>query len=107
MRRILTVNIMILLIFASVSYWMEEGEKLKDTMASAETIQAEVSEPEVEKKYIKGVDFQVSCLALSESYEYDRDTYGTDHISAGSICWPGQRHIPEEAFQMTGKCAAC
>ena len=58
---------------------MEEGEKLKDTMASAETIQAEVSEPEVEKKYIKGVDFQVSCLALSESYEYDRDTYGTDH----------------------------
>ena len=79
MRRILTVNIMILLIFASASYWMEEGEKLKDTMASAETIQAEVSEPEVEKKYIKGVDFQVSCLALSESYEYDRDTYGTDH----------------------------
>ena len=53
MRRILTVNIMILLIFASASYWMEEGEKLKDTMASAETIQAEVSEPEVEKKYIK------------------------------------------------------
>lgn len=78
MRRILTVNIMILLIFASASYWMEEGEKLKDTMASAETIQAEVSEPEVEKKYIKGVDFQVSCLALSESYEYDRDTYGTE-----------------------------
>lgn len=31
MRRILTVNIMILLIFASASYWMEEGEKLKDT----------------------------------------------------------------------------
>ncbi len=44
---------MILLIFASASYWMEEGEKLKDTMASAETIQAEVSEPEVEKKYIE------------------------------------------------------
>ena len=79
MRRILTVNIMILLIFASVSYWMEEGEKLKDTMASAETVQAEVSEPEEKKKYIKWVDFQVSCLALSESYEYDRDTYGTDH----------------------------
>ena len=44
---------MILLIFASVSYWMEEGEKLKDTMASAETVQAEVSEPEEKKKYIK------------------------------------------------------
>ena len=56
MRRILTVNIMILLIFASVSYWMEEGEKLKDTMASAETVQAEVSEPEEKKKYIKWVE---------------------------------------------------
>lgn len=107
MRRILTVNIMILLIFASASYWMEEGEKLKDTMASAETIQAEVSEPEVEKKYIKGVDFQVSCLALSESYEYDRDTYGTDHHISWSICWPDSGTYRRKLFRMIGKCAAC
>ena len=34
------------------------------------------------KDYIKWVDFTVSKFALTESYEYDRDTYGTDrHIS--------------------------
>ena len=94
MRRILTVNIMILLIFASVSYWMEEGEKLKDTMASAETVQAEVSEPEEKKKYIKWVDFQVSCLCCFRAMNMTGIRMGRTIISDGQICWPGQRHIP-------------
>ena len=74
MRRILTVNILILLMFFAVSYWLDEGEKLQQTMASAEGSE--------EQSYINWVDFQVSKLALSESYEYDRDMYGTEqHIS--------------------------
>ena len=40
------------------------------------------SEENTTKDYIKWVDFTVSKFALTESYEYDRDTYGTDrHIS--------------------------
>ena len=40
------------------------------------------SEENATKDYIKWVDFTVSKFALTESYEYDRDTYGTDrHIS--------------------------
>ena len=103
MRRILTVNIMILLIFASASYWMEEGEKLKETMASAETVQVEVSEPEVEKKYI----FRCPVWRFRRAMNMTGIRMGRTIISAGSICWPGQRHIPEETFQMIGKCAAC
>ena len=75
MRRILFVNILILLVFGSMTYWSAEKEKLEAAVASGEPAQEE------NKDYIKWVDFGVSKFALSEAYEYDRDTYGTDsHI---------------------------
>lgn len=77
MRRILFVNILILLVFGSVSYWSAEKEKLEAAIASGEPAQEE------DKDFIKWVDFDVSKFALSEAYEYDRDTYGTD----GHIGW--------------------
>ncbi|MBR5509685.1 MAG: M23 family metallopeptidase [Lachnospiraceae bacterium] len=81
LRRILFVNFMILTVFASVSYWTEEKEKLELTMAEPMKIKQNATE-EVKADYIKWVDFGVSKFALSEAYEYDRDTYGTDyHIS--------------------------
>ena len=39
----------------------------------------EIEEP---KEYIKWVDFGVSKFAMTEAYEYDKDTYGTElHLS--------------------------
>ncbi len=111
LKRILAVNILILLVFAGISYWSEEKEKLEITMAeNTEEAPAEAAEkstqspadtediPETQnpddgsrtsiqqeengKDYIRWVDFKVSKFAMSEAYEYDRDTYGTDeHIS--------------------------
>lgn len=93
MKRILFVNILILLVFASVSYWAEEKEALEaavaeDTQSVKENGQEiqktrEKSQPEQEagKDFIRWVDFGVSKFAMTEAYEYDRDTYGTDvHI---------------------------
>ncbi len=93
MKRILFVNILILLVFASVSYWAEEKEALEaavaeDTQSVKENGQEvqktrEKSQPEQEagEDFIRWVDFGVSKFALTEAYEYDRDTYGTDvHI---------------------------
>lgn len=95
MRRILFVNILILLVFASVSYWSGEKEKLAAAMAAKEQ-EAPVKESPKETRtqdqeretdsssedYIHWVDFGVSKFAMSQAYEYDRDTYGTDvHIS--------------------------
>lgn len=51
--------------------------------AAAVSAKAEAGKKEEEKKedYIKWVDFGVSKFALTEAYEYDRDTYGTEaHI---------------------------
>ncbi len=90
MRRILFVNLMILLLFASVSYWTGKKEKLKAAVAGggadvlAQRAAGEEAEEEKEegKDYIHWVDFQVSKFAMSEAYEYDRDSYGTKaHIS--------------------------
>lgn len=81
MRRILFVNILILLVFASVSYWTEEKRKIEAAMAASGTGEPEKKEEEKEEDYIKWVDFGVSKFAMTEAYEYDRDTYGTDvHI---------------------------
>lgn len=63
------------------------------------------SEENTTKDYIKWVDFTVSKFALTESYEYDRDTYGTDRLTAGSICLHGQRHTQVESLEMTGRSA--
>ena len=92
LKRILFVNLMILLIFAGASYWMEVGHSLQETAAGSRsqsgseyriTVMGQETENEAdqEEDYIRWVDFQVSEFALSEAYEYDRDTYGTDaHI---------------------------
>lgn len=111
MKRILFVNILILLVFAGISYWTQEKEKLEITMAeraqaaSAAGTEEETPQPagttdnpaeqnpqaenptdaqqeETKKDFIRWVDFGVSKFAMTEAYEYDRDTYGTDaHIS--------------------------
>lgn len=111
MKRILFVNILILLVFAGVSYWSEEKEKLETAMAekaqeaAAAGEQEEMQKPsdmeenpetknpetenqtgpqqeETQKDFIRWVDFGVSKFAMTEAYEYDRDTYGTEaHIS--------------------------
>ncbi len=97
--------------FAGISYWAQEKEKLELTMAeraqaaSAAGTEEETPQPagttdnpaeqnpqaenqtdaqqeETKKDFIRWVDFGVSKFAMTEAYEYDRDTYGTDaHIS--------------------------
>ncbi|MCD8098089.1 MAG: M23 family metallopeptidase [Lachnospiraceae bacterium] len=98
MRRILLINLLILSVFASVSYWTAQKEKLEAAMGSGmetvpeggEEFSAAESDTEDDREevreeaddFIKWVDFDVSKFALTEAYEYDRDTYGTsDHIS--------------------------
>ena len=87
MKKILFVNLMILLIFAGASYWTEVGRGMQKTAAQAvpetqeersENTDEEEDTEEKEEDYIHWVDFQVSEFAMSEAYEYDRDTYGTD-----------------------------
>lgn len=78
MKHVLFINILILLMLASISYW--SGEKLKLEAAMSQNV-VEKKEDET-KDYIHWVDFGVSKFALEEAYEYDRDTYGTaEHIS--------------------------
>lgn len=96
MRRILLVNICILLVFASISYWSIQKDNIEAAMAEStaekkeSTQQTEESKPKEEEKkeieepkeYIKWVDFGVSKFAMTEAYEYDKDTYGTElHLS--------------------------
>lgn len=96
MRRILLVNICILLVFASISYWSTQKNHIEAAMAESteekkeSTQQTEESKPKEEEKkeieepkeYIKWVDFGVSKFAMTEAYEYDKDTYGTElHLS--------------------------
>ena len=107
MRRILVVNILILLVFAGVFYWADEKKKVEtamaekgleniparpagsesvqegeDTKSTEETKEEGGTEKEAaEDDYIHWVDFGVSKFALTQAYEYDRDTYGTEaHI---------------------------
>lgn len=111
MKRVIFVNILILLTFAGISYWSEEKERLRETLSERakeqevltdsareqekgtqeEEEEAQMDPKEEEKPaeaeepkkdYIKWVDFGVSKFALAEAYEYDRDSYGTKaHIS--------------------------
>lgn len=96
MKRVLFVNLIILLFFAGMSYWTEKKEKLETAaeekrlesgppavLSQEQTGGKETEEKETTKKdYIHWVDFQVSKFAMSEAYEYDRDSYGTKaHIS--------------------------
>ena len=96
MRRILLVNICILLVFASISYGSIQKDHIEAAMAEStaekkeSTQQTEESKPKEEEKkeieepkeYIKWVDFGVSKFAMTEAYEYDKDTYGTElHLS--------------------------
>ena len=97
MRKVIITNLLILAVFGSTCFWSVKKDRLT---ASVDKILAEQTEGEEEilvltssdlvkkndqnttKDYIKWVDFTVSKFALAESYEYDRDTYGTDrHIS--------------------------
>jgi len=81
LKRVLFVNLMILLVFASISYWSGEKEKLEFTMAN-KAQEDSSKEEEKDEDYIHWVDFQVSKFALSEAYEYDVESYGTkSHIS--------------------------
>lgn len=95
MKRILFVNVLILLMFAGISYWSEEKHQIEAAMAERgdagtitagrpETTENESKETEesTADDYIRWVDFSASKFAMAEAYEYDRDTYGTDvHIS--------------------------
>ena len=57
-----------------------ENDQTKGTQTNENADEA--NEENTTKDYIKWVDFTVSKFALTESYEYDRDTYGTEkHIS--------------------------
>lgn len=103
LKRVILVNILILLVFASISYWTEEKERLEDAMAElawapdgAETAETGSGDTDTDSKavretvdesgevmedYIHWVDFKVSKFALSEAYEYDVGSYGTEqHI---------------------------
>ena len=93
MNRILFVNVLILLVFAGVFYWSDEKRKVESAMAEGEVLPEtdvetagstsvqEDRKEEQKEDYIHWVDFGVSKFALSEAYEYDRDTYGTkEHI---------------------------
>ncbi len=73
MRRVILGNLLILLVFASVSYWTGEKEKLETVMA-----ETAAEKEDSQEDYIHWVDFKVSKFALSEAYEYDISTYGTD-----------------------------
>ena len=99
MRRILLVNILILLVFASMSYWSIQKDRLEAAMAENTTeepkeapeeektldqteeksTEEEPKETEKTKDYIKWVDFKVSKFAMIQAYEHDRDTYGTEY----------------------------
>lgn len=96
MRHILLVNICILLVFASISYWSAQKDNIEAAMAENTTEKKEIprqteeseqkeedkEETEEPKEYIKWVDFGVSKFAMTEAYEYDKDTYGTElHLS--------------------------
>ena len=90
-----------ILVLTSSNLAKKNGQ-IEETQMSENADKA--SEENTTKDYIKWVDFTVSKFALTESYEYDRDTYGTDrHIR--SICWHGQRHTQVESLEMTGRSA--
>ena len=77
MKRVLLVNLGILAVFAGSCFWLQTGRALQETAAEGRPNTQE----HVQEEYIRWVDFQVSEFAMSEAYEYDRDTYGTDaHI---------------------------
>lgn len=98
MKRILFVNVLILMVFAGVSFWGGEKEKLETAVAQKrqEEENAETTEPgdteekedvqeeetgkggEEKKDFIRWVDFGVSKFAMEEAYEYDTATYGSD-----------------------------
>ena len=54
----------------------EENDQTRGTQTNENADEA--NEENTTKDYIKWVDFTVSKFALTESYEYDQDTYGTD-----------------------------
>ncbi|MCI8311293.1 MAG: M23 family metallopeptidase [Lachnospiraceae bacterium] len=59
-------------------------EKKESTQKTEESKPKEEEKKEIEepKEYIKWVDFGVSKFAMTEAYEYDKDTYGTElHLS--------------------------
>jgi len=95
LKHIIFVNVLILLVFASVSYWTEEKKQLETAMSAyiqehAEAEEAEKAEAQKkaqedtegedtkQEDYIHWVDFNVSKFALSEAYEYDTGSYGTE-----------------------------
>lgn len=55
---------------------------------SDSVLMEENAEEETGKDYIKWVDFNVSCEALSQAYETDVDTYRRIITLTGFPCWP-------------------
>ena len=111
MKKILFVNLMILLIFAGASYWTEVGRGMQKTAAQAvletqeersENTDEEEDTEEKEEDYIRWVDFQVSEFAMSEAYEYDRDTVRT-RMWDGWTFWHGPRRIQAAISMTTGR----
>ncbi len=54
------------------------SERAEDASSAAVVAEEEEEEEEAEQEYIKWVDFDVTGEALSQAYEADVDTYGTD-----------------------------
>lgn len=51
------------------------------TAKSGEEESEEKKDSEIKKEYIKWVDFQITCTALEDAYQYDVESYGTQqHI---------------------------
>ncbi|MDO4260620.1 MAG: M23 family metallopeptidase [Eubacteriales bacterium] len=79
------VNFMIIAVFASLCYWSGQKGRLETAVAAIgikeqEDVRETAASDDGED-YIRWVDFNVSKFALSQAYEYDRDTYGTQaHI---------------------------
>lgn len=97
MKKVIITDLLILAVFGSTCFWSVKKERLTalvDKILTEQTSEDEeilvltandlTKEKDQEKRkgYIKWAEFTVSKFALTESYEYDRDTYGTDrHIS--------------------------
>mgnify|MGYP001104268231 CR=1 FL=1 len=97
MKKVIITDLLILAVFGSTCFWSVKKDRLTalvDKILTEQTSEDEeilvltandlTKEKDQEKRegYIKWAEFTVSKFALTESYEYDRDTYGTDrHIS--------------------------
>ncbi len=118
MRKVIITNLLILAVFGSTCFWSVKKDRLT---ASVDKILAEQTEGEEEilvltsSDLVKKVD-RIQQKTISSGWtlpspnllwQRAMSTIGihTERIgiSAGSICWHGQRHTPVESLEMTGR----